>query len=213
MAKWRCVKCLPNLRYVPYPLMYKGNILPYILNTTGYGTYLNKFGKPFTHRHLTPEVEALALDTEWNKMLLSYALQKEINSQRCNKHGGVYYTISFNPEEIRDELYSDLPNLSKGIYKDIMEIFLNNNCVTCAPFAHYFEGGIKRSMKIWEPGFPDYLPQANVQEVVSGANRVSAATTEMLIEGNIAGDSAAKYSAEAGFEDVSDDILSKWKQS
>ena len=33
-----------------------------------------------------------------------------------------------------------------------------------------------------------------------GANRVSAATTEMLIEGNIAGASAAKYSAEAGSE-------------
>ena len=42
-----------------------------------------------------------------------------------------------------------------------------------------------------------------------GANRVSAATTEMLIEGNIAGASAAKYSAEAGSEYASDDILSK----
>lgn len=191
-----------------HPLMYKGNILPYILNTTGYGTYLNKFGKPFTHRHLTPEVEALALDTEWNKMLLSYALQKEINSQRCNKHGGVYYTISFNPEEIRDELYSDLPNLSKGIYKDIMEIFLNNNCVTCAPFAHYFEGGIRINEDMGT-GLPGLFAAGECTGGMFGANRVSAATTEMLIEGNIAGDSAAKYSAEAGFEDVSDDILSK----
>lgn len=191
-----------------HPLMYKGNILPYILNTTGYGTYLNKFGKPFTHRHLTPEVEALALDTEWNKMLLSYALQKEINSQRCNKHGGVYYTISFNPEEIRDELYSDLPNLSKGIYKDIMEIFLNNHCVTCAPFAHYFEGGIRINEDMGT-GLPGLFAAGECTGGMFGANRVSAATTEMLIEGNIAGDSAAKYSAEAGFEDVSDDILSK----
>ena len=99
-------------------------------------------------------------------MLLSYALQKEINSQRCNKHGGVYYTISFNPEEIRDELYSDLPNLSKGIYKDIMEIFLNNHCVTCAPFAHYFEGGIRINEDMGT-GLQDYLPQANVQEACS----------------------------------------------
>lgn len=191
-----------------HPLMYKGNILPYILNTTGYGTYLNKFGKPFTHRHLTPEVEALALDTEWNKMLLSYALQKEINSQRCNKHGGVYYTISFNPEEIRDELYSDLPNLSKGIYKDIMEIFLNNHCVTCAPFAHYFEGGIRINEDMGT-GLPGLFAAGECTGGMFGANRVSAATTEMLIEGNIAGASAAKYSAEAGSEYASDDILSK----
>ena len=191
-----------------HPLMYKGNILPYILNTTGYGTYLNKFGKPFTHRHLTPEVEALALDTEWNKMLLSYALQKEINSQRCNKHGGVYYTISFNPEEIGDELYSDLPNLSKGIYKDIMEIFLNNHCVTCAPFAHYFEGGIGINEDMGT-GLPGLFAAGECTGGMFGANRVSAATTEMLIEGNIAGASAAKYSAEAGSEYASDDILSK----
>ena len=191
-----------------HPLMYKGNILPYILNTTGYGTYLNKFGKPFTHRHLTPEVEALALDTEWNKMLLSYALQKEINSQRCNKHGGVYYTISFNPEEIRDELYSDLPNLSKGIYKDIMEIFLNNHCVTCAPFAHYFEGGIRIDEDMGTR-LPGLFAAGECTGGMFGANRVSAATTEMLIEGNIAGASAAKYSAEAGSEYASDNILSK----
>ena len=89
-----------------------------------------------------------------------------------------------------------------------MEIFLNNNCVTCAPFAHYFEGGIRINEDMGT-GLPGLFAAGECTGGMFGANRVSAATTEMLIEGNIAGDSAAKYSAEAGFEDVSDDILSK----
>ena len=109
-----------------YPEMYKGNILPYIMNTTGYGQFINKYGKTFTQRYLSPRVEALALDTEWNKMLLSYVMQKEINSRRCNRYGGVYYTLALSPQELREELYNDLPSLAKGIYGDIMEIFQTN---------------------------------------------------------------------------------------
>lgn len=118
-----------------YPEMYKGNILPYIMNTTGYGQFVNKYGKTFTQRYLSPHVETLALDTEWNKMLLSYVMQKEINSRRCNRYGGVYYTLNLSPDELREELYHDLPSLSKGMYADIMEIFHSGRCVTCAPFA------------------------------------------------------------------------------
>jgi len=178
------------------PQMYKGNILPYILNTIGYGTYVNKFGKTFTHRHLTSEVEALALDSEWNKMLLSYALQKEINSRRCNRFGGVYFTLQLSPLELKEELYRDLPTLADGIYHDIMEIFLNDRAVTVAPFAHYFEGGIRidKDMKTRVPGL---FAAGECTGGMFGANRVSAATTEMLIEGNIAGISAAKYAIDA----------------
>ena len=116
------------------PTMYKGNILPYIMNTIGYGTFVNKFGKPFTQRYLSPDVERLALDTEWNKMLLSYALQKEINSRGCNRFGGVYYKLDLEPRELKEELYNDLPSLSKGMYHDIMEIFHDGgSAVLCAP--------------------------------------------------------------------------------
>ena len=194
-----------------HPAMYKGNILPYIMNTTGYGTYVNKFGKPFTQRHLTAEVEALALDTEWNKMLLSYALQKEINSQRCNRFGGVYYTLPLSPEELKEELYHDLPNLSKGMYHDIMEIFLNNRCVTCAPFAHYFEGGIRIDEEMGTK-LPGLFAAGECTGGMFGANRVSAATTEMLIEGNIAGASAASYAGKTDVDKASDKLLARMEE-
>lgn len=175
-----------------YPKIYKGNILPYIMNTIGYGQFVNKYGHTFTQRHLTAEVEHLALDTEWNKMLLSYALQREINSQRCNRHGGVYFTLDLHPKELREELYTDLPSLDKGIYRDILEIFHNDGCVTCAPFAHYFEGGIRIDSDM-ATVLPGLFAAGECTGGMFGANRVSAATTEMLIEGDIAGTSAAEY--------------------
>lgn len=176
------------------PQMYKGNILPYILNTIGYGSFVNKFGKTFTHRHLSREVEALALDTEWNKMLLSYALQREISSSRGNRFGGVYYTLALSPEELKEELYRDLPSLTTGIYSDIMDIFLGGRAVTVAPFAHYFEGGIRVDTDMWA-GVPGLYAAGECTGGMFGANRVSAATTEMLIEGNLAGASAARFAA------------------
>ena len=186
-----------------YPRIYKGNILPYIMNTIGYGQFVNKFGKTFTNRHLSADVERLALDTEWNKMLLSYALQKEINSQRCNRHGGVYYMLNFHPKELREELYTDLPSLDKGIYHDILDIFHKDGCVTCAPFAHYFEGGIHidPNMATVVPGL---YAAGECTGGMFGANRVSAATTEMLIEGKIAGVSAAEYARKCSAGEASE---------
>lgn len=86
-----------------------GNILPYIFITTGYGSLLNKFGKTFTNRYLPPKVEQLALESEWNKMLLSYAVQSEILAGRGAKDGGVYFSLPNHPAEILEELYTDLP--------------------------------------------------------------------------------------------------------
>ena len=188
------------------PTMYKGNILPYIMNTIGYGTFVNKFGKPFTQRYLSPDVERLALDTEWNKMLLSYALQKEINSRGCNRFGGVYYKLDLEPRELKEELYNDLPSLSKGMYHDIMEIFHDGGCVTCAPFAHYFEGGIRIDEEMGTK-LPGLFAAGECTGGMFGANRVSAATTEMLIEGNIAGTSAASYAKECAFAAATEGLV------
>ena len=194
-----------------HPQMYNGNILPCILNTIGYGTYLNKFGKTFTHRHLSQEAEALALDSEWNKMLLSYALQKEINSRRGNQYGGVYFTLPLLPHELKEELYRDLPSLSTGMYHDIMELFLKDHAVTVAPFAHYFEGGIRINTDM-ATSVPGLFAAGECTGGMFGANRVSAATTEMLIEGNIAGKSAAAYAEKAALHTAEPSLLARMEQ-
>ena len=89
-----------------------------------------------------------------------------------------------------------------------MELFLNGRCVTCAPFAHYFEGGIRidEDMGTKVPGL---FAAGECTGGMFGANRVSAATTEMLIEGNIAGTSAAAYEKNAPVESASASVLSE----
>lgn len=174
------------------PLIYKGNILPYIFFSSGYGDLLNKTGKTFTHRYLSPKVEKLALETEWNKMLLSYALQMEIQSGRGNMNQGIYYTIQQDPVDIKNELYHELPSLKKGIYADIMKIFDEGKAVTVKPAAHYFEGGI-RINKEMETNISGLFAAGECTGGMFGANRVSAATTEMLVEGAKAGENAGKY--------------------
>ncbi len=187
------------------PLMYKGNILPYIFFSTGYGQLLNKYGKTFTHRYLSPHVEQLALDTEWNKMLLSYAIQSEINAGRANLHGGVYFFLD-GREDLLDELYSDLPPLKSGIYADIMKIFTAGHGVTVKPSAHYFEGGIRVNERM-ETAVSGLFAAGECTGGMFGANRVSAATTEMLVEGARAGESAGLYACPAAVCSPSRDAL------
>lgn len=177
-----------------YPTMYKGNILPYIFISTGYGSLLNKFGKTFTHRYLSPKVEQLALDSEWNKMLLSYAIQSEILAGRGARNGGVYFSLPDHPKEIMDELYHDLPPLTTGIYADIMKIFAAGRSITIQPAAHYFEGGVRVATDM-STNLPGLYAAGECTGGMFGANRVSAATTEMLVEGAVAGTSAAAYAA------------------
>lgn len=117
----------------PLPHHVPGNILPYIFITTGYGSLLNKFGKTFTNRYLPPKVEQLALESEWNKMLLSYAVQSEILAGRGAKDGGVYFSLPNHPAEILEELYTDLPPLKTGMYADIMKIFEAGRSLTIEP--------------------------------------------------------------------------------
>lgn len=192
MLHYPCVSLCAGT--IKEPVMYKGNILPYIINTTGFGTMLNKFGKTFTDRHLSRRVERLALETEWNKMLLSYAIQREINEGRGNMHGGVYYTLKTQPKELLKELYCQFPSLSKGIYSDIMACMLDGHALTVAPFAHYFEGGIRIDQEM-QTRLRGLFAAGECAGGLFGANRVSAATTEMLTEGKVAGASAARYAA------------------
>ena len=175
-----------------FPTMYKGNILPYIFITTGYGSLLNKYGKTFTHRYLSPRVEQLALESEWNKMLLSYAVQSEILAGRGTREGGVYFSLPDHPAEIMEELYRDLPPLTTGIYADIMKIFAAGRSLVVQPAAHYFEGGIRVAPDM-STSLPGLFAAGECAGGLFGANRVSAATTEMLVEGAVAGRSAAAF--------------------
>lgn len=162
---------------------------------------MNEAGDSYTF-----QVERLALDSEWNKMLLSYAIQSEINAGKGTRTGGVYFDLDLYPKEILEELYTDLPPLKTGIYADIMKILEAGRALTVTPAAHYFEGGVHVNANM-ETAVRGLYAAGECAGGMFGANRVSAATTEMLVEGARAGSSAGAYAREAGLTAVSSDTL------
>ena len=112
-------------------------------------------------------------------------------------HGGIYFSLSLSPTDIMEELYRDLPPLEKGIYADIMKIFQADRAVTVQPTAHYFEGGVRIDERC-AAGLAGLYAAGECTGGMFGANRVSAATTEMLVEGARAGESAGLFAKEAG---------------
>lgn len=192
------------------PEAYKGNILPYIFQTLGYGKVKNKYGNEFTGRYLCKETEELALYSEWNKMLMSYVIQSEIQAGRGTMNGGIYQVLNTEVTNFISELYNDLPSLSKGIYTDILQIIKRGEALVVSPAAHYFEGGvlIDKNMATAVNGL---FAAGECAGGLFGANRVSAATTEMLIEGAVAGRSAAKYASGADFRSASQGRLQEYE--
>ncbi len=182
------------------PYMYKGNILPYILFSSGYGQLLNRIGKTFTSRYLSPKVERLALESEWNKMLLSYAVQSEINQGRGARDGGVYYAIDRYPLQIWDEMYEEFPSLKQGLYKEMIDALSQGSALNVQPAAHYFEGGVWVAADM-STSLPGLFAAGECAGGMFGANRVSSAITEMLVEGAQAGLSAAAFAQ--GAEEIS----------
>lgn len=104
------------------PQRFKGNILPYILQCIGYGRLTNGKGEDFLGKYLSPSAVELALNSEWNKLLLSYAMYKETEAGLGDQNNGIRFDITYLSKEERDALEKLVPQLGKGIYKEIMAL-------------------------------------------------------------------------------------------
>jgi succinate dehydrogenase/fumarate reductase flavoprotein subunit len=77
-------------------------------------------------------------------------------------------------------------------YAPLLKMLDEGYAVEVAPAAHYFEGGIHIDANC-AATIPGLFAAGECAAGVFGANRVSAATTEMVIEGHLAGASAARF--------------------
>jgi succinate dehydrogenase/fumarate reductase flavoprotein subunit len=75
-----------------------------------------------------------------------------------------------------------------------------------APAAHYFEGGIAIDSRM-ASGLAGLFAAGECTGGLFGANRVTAATTEMLVEGALAGVSAAAYARGTSSPDVPGSLI------
>lgn len=179
----------PNILLAPP--RHRGSLWFYILP----GALLNSNGDAFLAWE-DPKVAKLALTSEWNKLLFSKASMREIMAGRGTTQGGVYFSMKHLPTNLFDALEKEYGGwrFQGDDFSDLMSRMRQGYAAEVGPAAEYFEGGIRINARC-ETTLPGLYAAGECTGGLFGANRVSAATTEMLVQGAIAGHEAAKAAA------------------
>ena len=192
MINMEMVTFCPNTLLTPR--RYRGSILPYIFTAYGYGHLLNRKGEEFLGKYFKPEMMDLALHTEWNKLLLSFAEFREIEHEGT-PGGGVYFSMKHCPNEVFETIQDHIPGL-RDAYPDMIARLASGYSLEIAPSAEYFEGGIWINER-YETSIPGLYAAGECSGGTFGSNRVSAATTQMLVQGYEAAGFASQYANES----------------
>jgi succinate dehydrogenase/fumarate reductase flavoprotein subunit len=179
---------------IVYPLKYRGNAFPIIINAIvgGKGQLLDKDGTNILERY-DPKVLKVVASTEWDKLFLSKTIQNVVEQGLGGPHGGVFFTMKDVPSTLLEKAEAEFPGLrGKADLKEMVSMLKKGDSFEVAPCVEYCEGGIKINEKC-ETNVPGLFAAGECTGGLWGSNRVSAATTEMLIEGLIAGESAVEY--------------------
>ena len=197
---------LVNMEFITFcpvvilsPPKYRGSIFTYIYKGYAGMELLDRKGHPFLFKY-DPEIIDMALNSEWDKLVLSQAIAREIQNGRGTTDGGVWFSVNSIPKNIREGIGRKLQkNCWQGTdYGPLLRMLDDGYAIEVAPAAHYFEGGVY----IGPDGgttIPGLYAAGECAAGVFGANRVSAATTEMVVEGCLAGASAAQFAKKHGF--------------
>jgi len=180
----------PNILLAPPS--HRGSLWFYVLP----GTLLNRQGSAFMNWE-DPKVVKLALTSEWNKLLFSKASMREVREGRGGPLGGVYFSMKHIPKNIFDDLEREYPGwrFQGDDFSGLMSEMRDGYAAEVGPAAEYFEGGIRINERC-ETSISGLYAAGECSGGLFGANRVAAATTEMVVGGKIAGYEAAQGALE-----------------
>jgi succinate dehydrogenase/fumarate reductase flavoprotein subunit len=200
-AAYRAGAEVANMEFVTFccnvllwPPKWQGIIFPYLLHLLVGGRLVNSKGEDFLNKY-DPTIVKFGTSMEWNKCFVSIATALEVLAGRGSPHGGVYYEPGDIPwEEFESRVTKYYPSWRyKGIdFSELGGMLKEGKPIEVGPAAEYFEGGIVINEKC-ETTIPGLYAAGECAVSLFGANRIAAATTEMLVEGAIAGKSAAEY--------------------
>jgi succinate dehydrogenase/fumarate reductase flavoprotein subunit len=216
-AAYRAGVELANMEFVTFccnvllwPPKWQGIIFPYLLHLLIGGKLVNNKGEDFLSKY-DPVVVKFGTSMEWNKSFVSVATALEVLEGRGSPHGGVYYEVGdMSWKEFESHVTKYYPNWKyKRIdFSELGKMLKDGKPVEVGPAAEYFEGGIVVSEK-FETTIPGLYAAGECTASLFGANRVAAATTEMLVEGAIAGESAAEYAKKVDMPEIDEKQIEK----
>jgi succinate dehydrogenase/fumarate reductase flavoprotein subunit len=192
---------LANMEFVTFccnvllwPPIWCGNIFTYILSLLVGGRLVNSKKEDFLSSY-DPTVFRVGTSTEWNKTFVSAATTLEVLAGKGSSHDGIYYEIGdFSWQDFESKVLEYYPKWKyKGVdFSDLGKMLSEGAPVEVGAAAEYFEGGTVVNEE-FETNIPGLYSAGECTASLFGANRVAAATTEMLVEGVIAGEFAAEY--------------------
>jgi len=177
-----------------WPSSYRGSIFTYVLSLVVGGELKNSDGQ-LVYDQYDPWMIDYANKTEWNKSFISIISGKEINKGKALSHGGLRYIPGRKSFEEFDQLVQDSYKdwvFHCASFIDLREKMRNGEGIEVGPAAEYFEGGIAVN-EDFAASLPGLYAAGECASSVFGANRVSAATMEMLVSGARAGWAAGEY--------------------
>jgi succinate dehydrogenase/fumarate reductase flavoprotein subunit len=200
LANMEFVTFCPNV--LLWPPIWRGNIFLYVIHLLIGGQLVNAKGENFLDKY-DPKIVKVGTSTEWNKCFLSIATVREVLEGKGTPHGGVYYKAGMPWDVFESRLTEKYPNWKyKGIdFSELRKMLKEEGSVEVGPAAEYFEGGIVVNERC-ETNISGLYAAGECTASLFGANRVAAATTEMLVEGAIAGRFAADYAKKSGIPDI-----------
>jgi succinate dehydrogenase/fumarate reductase flavoprotein subunit len=197
----------PNICLWPPAL--RGDDFPYILMMM-FGDLLEKHGRPFLRDEYDPSIYRIATTTEWNKLILSMAATRVVLRGDGSPRGGTYYSIKNVPLNILEEAEKIYPvwRWLRTDFAELVDWLKEGNAVEVAPAAHYMEGGILVDEQA-ATSLKGLYAAGECSGGLFGANRVASAITQILVQGAIAGKSAATYSKKAQLRNVDKNQISQ----
>jgi succinate dehydrogenase/fumarate reductase flavoprotein subunit len=201
LVNMEMVTFCPNV--ILWPPALRGDIFPYILIEM-FGDLLERHGRPFLRDEYDPSIYRIATSTEWNKLIFSLACTRIVLRGDGSPRGGTYYSIKTVPSNILEEAEKVYPGWRwlRTDFSSLMDWLKAGNAVEVAPAAHYMEGGILVDEHA-ATTLKGLYAAGECSGGLFGANRVASAITQILVQGAIAGKSAARFSKskEAGEPD------------
>ena len=192
LVNMEMVTFCPNV--ILWPPALRGDIFPYILIEM-FGDLLDKHGRPFLRDEYDPSIYKIATTTEWNKLIFSMAGTRVVLKGDGSPRGGTYYSIKTVPLNILEEAEKLYPGWKwlRTDFSPLIDWLKAGNAVEVAPAAHYMEGGILVDEHA-ATTLKGLYAAGECSGGLFGANRVASAITQILVQGAIAGRSAAEFS-------------------
>lgn len=196
----------PNVMLSP-PIWRENNFLFNVCSVRGYGHLLNKLGDRFMGRYDPEAMERDAAERHHN-ILVSIGTMTEVIEGRGSPHGGVYLSFKHFPDNLLKEIEND-PRMKdyapdwncQGVdFKELWKMLKKGEAIEVGTSCHFFQGGVKIN-EYGETNLLGLYAAGECSGGLWGAFRHHEAMTQILVQGAIAGESAAKFAMKISLQD------------